>query len=91
MQLFKGLSSQDLEDYKQLAVTQELFGFFRERLKTILQELETGTMVQGEHYVPLDYPNLLKRQGECVSLRYILNILDNSITIKNETKGKVDA
>ena len=64
-------------------------GETKNRLDSILKELETGIALVEGNPVVLDYAGLSLRQGECRSLRWILNMPVILIDInKEKLKGE---
>ena len=85
---WENISAQEIEEYQKNSITQLIVETLKERLEIVRVELELGYVETGGEKVPLDYGSLRERQGECISIRYKLNLLENLKNIKIESENK---
>ena len=80
----------DIDDLIGLPLWKYLSDVIQGRIEIIRGELESGEEVEGDKVKRLTYEDILVRQGECKSLRYILElpIILRRIKVEDEEFNK---
>jgi hypothetical protein len=87
---FEKLSIKELEDFYESQQFQALLTLLEERLEGIRLELEAGVRyINNTTPVEIDYGGMKLRQGECTSIRYLMNLIPIQIEkLKGGQDGK---
>ena len=83
----------ELQEFKENRVWKYILSEYKARFEMVQKELVNGFVETKDGRIRLDYPSLTSRQGECLSITTLLDMVDTLIQIKEgqEKEGMKNA